>query len=317
MRTSRHTPVGTALLLFSLCLLAGACGNEAIAPAPTSQPTALEITPVDSNGLSPTGDKESDTEADALLEAVHERGVLRVATESNYPPQSQLNPDGTWEGFDIEVAREIAHRMGVNVEFRDMTFDVLVAGSWNDRWDVNVGSMTVTPKRTRVLLFTDPYYYTPATFVVHKDSTLTQIEELDGKAVGVGAETTYQDYLNNKLVLAGEDTIPPPPNATTQLYETDLLALQDLALGEGVRLDAVLTALPTAHYAIASGEPFKVLGEPIFYEELAVALDRHSSLPSDSLQKEMSRIIAEMRSDGTLTRLSKRFYGIDITTRPR
>lgn len=110
-----------------------------------------------------------------LLAQVQERGVLRVSTDSNYRPQSYLNPDGSWEGFDVDVAREIAKRLGVKAEFLDINFDVITAGSWNGRWDVNVGSMTVTAERQKALLFTIPYYYTPASFVVHQASTLTDI----------------------------------------------------------------------------------------------------------------------------------------------
>ncbi|NJO06396.1 MAG: transporter substrate-binding domain-containing protein [Chloroflexaceae bacterium] len=250
-----------------------------------------------------------------MLTDVQERGVLRVSTDSNYAPQSFLNPDGTWEGFDIEVAREVANRLGVDVEFLDISFDVITAGSWNDRWDVNIGSMTVTADRAEVLYFSTPYYYTPAAFVVHADSALTSVDELAGLTVGVGAATTYLAYLNGDLQLEGEEIVIDAPAATPQVYDTDLLALQDLALGDGVRLDAALTALPTAQNAIDNGEPLKILGEPVYYEALAVALDQSSSLAATSLQQEISRIVEEMREDGTLTTLSEQFYGVDIATK--
>ena len=102
-------------------------------------------------------------EPDGHFAAVCEAGVIVVSTDPAYPPQSFLNEEtGDYEGFDIDVAREIATRLGVDVEFTDPTFDAVVAGGWNGRWDMSVGSVTVTEERTAVLDFTQPYYFTPA-----------------------------------------------------------------------------------------------------------------------------------------------------------
>ncbi len=251
--------------------------------------------------------------ASDLLAEVKQRGKLLVSTDANYKPQSFKNPDNTWEGFDVDVAREIAKRLGVEPEFLNISFDVVTAGSWNGRWDINVGSMTVTTERKQALLFTSPYYYTPAAFVVHKDSTATSIDELAGKQIGVGSATTYQSYLEGKLTLEGEQILKAAPQGTTKIYETDQLALQDLALGNGTRLDAVVTALPTAEDAIKNGQPLKILGTPVYYEALAVALDQKSPAEAQSLQAEISKIVDQMRQDGTLTALSQKYYGIDLT----
>lgn len=292
--------IAPVILLIAAALLAACGGATPGGAAPTAAPTTA--------GEAPSG-------GDDLLAEVRSRGRLLVATDSNYAPQSFRTPDGAWEGFDIDVAREIASRLGVEVEFLDINFDVVTAGSWNGRWDINVGSMTITPGRREVLLFTTPYYYTPAAFAVHNDSSLTAVSELEGTTIGVGAATTYLDYLNGSLVLEGEEILVPAPAATTQVYDTDLLALQDLSLGDGTRLNAVLTALPTIENAISNGQPIKVLGEPVYYEALAVALDKSSAKDSQSLADEISRVIEEMRADGTLTRLSEQYYGVDIATK--
>jgi polar amino acid transport system substrate-binding protein len=246
---------------------------------------------------------------------VKKRGKLIVSTDANYKPQSFKNSDGSWEGFDIDVAKEVAKRLGVEVEFLDINFDIITAGSWNGRWDMNVGSMTVTPDRKKVLYFTTPYYYTPAAFAVHKDSKTASIDELAGKKVGVGASTTYLDYLNGTLALEGEQILKPAPKADAKVYDTDQLALEDLALGDGNRLDAVLTALPTIQDAIKDGKPFKVLGDPVYYEDLAAAFDQKSSVDSKPLADAISTIIDDMHKDGTLTALSMKYYGIDLTTK--
>jgi ABC-type amino acid transport substrate-binding protein len=110
-------------------------------------------------------------ETDGHLAAVCEAGVIVVSTDPAYPPQSFLNEEtGEYEGFDIDVAREIGTRLGVDVEFTDPTFDAVVAGNWGGRWDMSVGSVTVTTERMEVLDFTQAYYYTPAQLSVYDDS---------------------------------------------------------------------------------------------------------------------------------------------------
>lgn len=100
---------------------------------------------------------------DGQLAEICEAGIIVVSTDPAYPPQSFLNEQtGEYEGFDIDVAREIGERLGVEVEFTDPTFDAVVAGNWGGRWDMSVGSVTVTEERREVLDFTQPYYYTPA-----------------------------------------------------------------------------------------------------------------------------------------------------------
>ncbi len=102
-------------------------------------------------------------DVDGHLADVCEAGVLVVSTDPAYPPQSSLNPDtGEYEGFDIDVAQEIADRLGVELELTDPSFDAVVAGNWGGRWDVSVGSVTVTEERRAALDFTQPYYFTPA-----------------------------------------------------------------------------------------------------------------------------------------------------------
>ncbi|MEM8530818.1 MAG: transporter substrate-binding domain-containing protein [Chloroflexota bacterium] len=339
MERSGRKAVNVLLMLFIVALIA-ACGQggtgdapaggevapadeatdtdaqeEAAEPAAEETEAAPEEEAASEEEAAPEGeDAESEGSGD-LLSEVQGRGTLLVATDSNYAPQSFKNPDDTWEGFDIDVAREIANRLGVEIEFLDISFDVVTAGSWNDRWDINVGSMTVTPERQESLIFTAPYYYTPAAFTVHADSTASSLEDLASLTIGVGAATTYSDYLEGGLTLVDEEILTEPPAAEIQVYDTDLLAIQDLALGDGARLDAALTALPTIQNAIDEGQPIKVLGDPVYYEQLAVALDQSSSFDPQTLADEISQIVEEMRSDGTLTELSNQYYGVDITTK--
>jgi polar amino acid transport system substrate-binding protein len=242
-------------------------------------------------------------------------GVLRVSTDPAYPPQSSLDEKtGKWEGFDIDVATEIAKRLGVKVEWKTPAWDTITAGHWNGRWDVSVGSMTVTPERAQVLYFTPAYYYTPAGLAVYKtNTTFTDPSQLSGKKIGVCGDCTYEKYLEQTLQIPGYKIDFKISNPDIHTYDTDTTAIEDLSLGDGVRLDAVMSAVPTLEQAIKDGKPIKMLGQPLFFEPLAVAIDRSSTLDPTSLVKKIGDIITAMHNDGTLTRLSMKWYGTDLT----
>ena len=145
------------LLLIGLVVLAliAACGGAAPEPAAEEQAPAEEAAPAEEEApaeeAAPAEEEapaeEAPAAADDLLAKVLAEGVIRVSTDPNYAPQSLLKPDGTFEGFDIETATEIAKRLGVEVEFVTPEWDAITAGNWGDQWDMSVGSMTITKPR--------------------------------------------------------------------------------------------------------------------------------------------------------------------------
>ena len=317
MRTThRRTPRGLIALgaLAASSVLLVACGgggssttSSSAAPAPETSAAATSEAPAESSEPAPA--------ADGLLGQILETGVLRVSTDPAYPPQSSYDEaTGEWQGFDIDVANEIATRMGVVTQWETPSWDVITAGNWNDRWDISVGSMSITEERAQVLDFSEPYYFTPAGVAVAADSDITAIDQLSGKRIGVCGACTYEYYLTRTLAIPGfafEFLVPEDVEIVT--YDTDTTAIQDLKLG---RVDAVVSAVPTLEEAIKKGKEIKLVGDPVFLEPLAVAADKSSSLPVDSLVAELNRIIAEMHADGTLSELSMKWYGVDITKGP-
>ncbi|HSL11405.1 MAG TPA: transporter substrate-binding domain-containing protein [Actinomycetota bacterium] len=253
---------------------------------------------------------------DDLLARIQDEGVIRVSTDPAYPPQSSLNEEtGEYEGFDIDVATEIANRLEVEIEWETPAWNAITSGGWSDRWDMSVGSMTVTAERAEVLDFSPAYYYTPASVAVHADNTSIQdlTTDLDGKQIGVCGSCTYDFWLQGALDIPGYefDYVVDDPQIRT--YDTDSTAIQDLSLGDGVRLDAVISATPTLQGAIDKGRPIKLVGDPVFSEPLAVAFDKSAPLDNARLLEEVGRIIEEMHADGTLTDLSMKWYGEDLT----
>lgn len=249
-----------------------------------------------------------------VLNEILAAGVIKVSTDANYAPQSFLNDKGELEGFDISVAKEAAKRLGVKVKFITPDWDLITAGKWGKRWDLSIGSMTPTVERMNALHFTMPYYSTPAQFAVHKDNTtIKSLKDLAGKRIGVGTETTYDRYINKDLELVGVKIEYQDWSAgKITTYPTDANAIEDLALGDGVRIDAVITAKPTIFEAMKAGCgggcPLKMLGDPVYYEILSFALDKSRS-NSESLLKKLNEILTSMYKDGTLEDLSMQFYG--------
>jgi polar amino acid transport system substrate-binding protein len=179
--------------------------------------------------------------------------------------------------------------------------------------------MTDTVEREKLFDFTPSYYYTPAGIAVASSNTSVQdlSTDLDGKKICVGSSTTYEDYLKKDLVLGSG---APPfdfviDDAQIQTYNTDTDALDNLALGDGVRCDAAMTATPTiAQYVTDSGGKVKQVGDPLYYEPLSVAFDKDDPVDNASLVQAVSDIIDEMHADGTLTELSMKWYNTDLTT---
>ena len=248
-----------------------------------------------------------------LLSTICEAGTIRVATDPAYPPQSELLPDGSFEGFDIDVALRIGEELGVDVEFATPDFAEVVAGGWAERFDISVGSVTITEERDGVLDFTVPYYYTPAQMTATIDSGITDLDGLAGEVICTGEATTYQSWIEGTLTLIGApEPTAPPEGATVTTFSTDTECADAIASGR-TDFTGWLTSITTAQAAIANDAPFVEVGDPVFFEPLAVATDK-SAPEHTALQAELDRIIEEMHSDGSLTALSEEWFdGVDYT----
>lgn len=274
--------------------------------------------------------QSTQSQLDKLAE-IQERGKLVVSIDPAYPPQSEINSTATraldtnctadqltaseLSGFDVAVAVEIAKRLGVEACFVTPDWMQITSGNWQDRWDISVGSMAITPERMKSLSFTQPYYATPATFFVHSDNTnYSNPSDLSGRKIGVCSGCTYQFYLEGTLSLPGQEIDYTVKNAEVIEYATEGLALQELALGNGVKLDAVLVGSPTGKQAILKGLPIKQLGDPVYLEYLAAAADKNQVHDPSSFLNRVTEIIQQMHRDGTLLNLSKQYYGEDLTT---
>ncbi|MGZ9226483.1 MAG: transporter substrate-binding domain-containing protein [Anaerolineales bacterium] len=267
------------------------------------------------------------------LEAIKQRGYILVSTDPNYEPQSFLNTEGSrpsdtkcpadtlttaeMQGFDVDAAKAIGEGLGVETCFATPSWDAITAGSWADKWDVSVGSMTVLTGRQEVLDFSVPYYYSPAVVAVRADSGITSVEGLSGQAICAGTATTYEawagnDFTNPNSPPESSILIKAPADVTVVPLETDQECAQAIEAGREDFI-AYATSGTVVDANIAAGMPVAKLEAPIYYEQLAAAFDKSSNLSNDTLRAEVDRIFTAMHDDGRLSELSNQWFGVDIT----
>ncbi|HYM53098.1 MAG TPA: transporter substrate-binding domain-containing protein [Candidatus Dormibacteraeota bacterium] len=302
MKAKRYAaPFFVGLLLLAACQTGGSpsAGESAAESAASSAGAGLVC----------------DGEVDGYLARICEAGKIVAFTDPAYPPASSINEEtGEYEGFDIDVTNYIAARLGVEVEYTTPAFDAVVAGDWAERWDIAVGSVTVTEDRKEILDFTVPYYFTPAQMATFEESTIQSIDDFAGTTVCVGEATTYLDWMEGSLTLppeAGEVAAVPDGVVSTTL-PTDIDCADSWASGR-TDFEGWISGLPIVEGAIADDYAIRKVGDPIFYEPLAVCFDK-SVEDRESLVAAVNQIVQDMHDDGTLTTMSETWFdGIDLT----
>ena len=273
------------------------------------------------------------SQATDLLGAIKERGYILISTDPNYAPQSFLNTEGKrpadtkcpsdalttaeMQGFDVDVAISVGDALGVETCFATPGWDTLTAGNWANKWDMSVGSMTITTERQKVLDFSVPYYYTPAVVAVLADSGITSLDQLAGKAICAGVSTTYETWLNGGDLGLPASSIyaQHPADITVVPLDSDQECAQALAAGR-TDFQAYATSVTVVNANIAAGIPVMQVGKSVYSEDLAAAFDKASTLPTATLRAEVDKLFTAMHSDGRLSDLSTKWFSEDLTKVP-
>lgn len=277
------------ILTTMLAAVLAACGSSASTTASSSPSSSSSTSSVEQIlGHAPTG----------LAQQIVTNGYFTAANDANYAPQSIVKKDGSLVGFDVDVAKRTAELLGLNVKFQNPAWDSIPTGLQTGRFDVSIGSMTITPEREKTLAFTEPYYYTPAVVITNVGTPgLDTVKSLAGKTIGTAAGSTYYDWLQANT------------SAKIKSYDSSVTSMTDLARK---RLDGVMTAAPTAQQAIAAGQPFQLTGKPFFYEDLGMSM----KLGEADWLAMLNYAVKTMHEDGSLTAMSKKWYnGLDLTVK--
>jgi polar amino acid transport system substrate-binding protein len=274
-------------------------------------------------GEEPTAQASGDPSTDKLAQVLA-RGRLILFTDLKYPPQSfgvkgAERPADTKcaaneitapevSGYDAETGKLVAKALGVEPCFVTASWTEVTGGNWGDRWDLAYGSGAVEYSRMEVLYMTQPYYSTPTPFFVPRSSKAKQPSDLDGKKVGACAGCTMEKYLRGTLKLPGppvEQLVADPEIVT---FDTEVPGLKATAKG---KVAAFLCSEPVGEGAIAEGAALRKLPAPAYYSNKTGYVDKESGLALGPFIERVNEIVAARHEDGTLARLSKKFFGKD------
>ena len=251
--------------------------------------------------------------AGETLDRVKENKELIAVMDQSYPPYSFLNDKNEEDGFDVDVVKEIAKRLGVTAKIQTPSWEVITAGHWRGRWDICICSMTPDEKKAKVLDFVAPYYSAPAVLITNATgSAINKVSDIDGKRIAIEQGSSYERYLQKDLVIGfGAKPIQYPFKQVQALpYSSEDLAYQDLALGYGKRVDAIVSNLVTANKRISANPgKYQIIGQPLYEEPNWVAVDKGDQEWNNTIKQ----IISDLHRDGTLKKLSLKWVGNDIT----
>jgi cystine transport system substrate-binding protein len=228
-----------------------------------------------------------------LLAEVKARGVLRVANTQTNPPWSFRDERNEVVGYDADVARELAKRMGIpKVEFIQSTYQAFILGVQTDKYDMVVSGQTITDERKKQVDFSEPYQVNGVSiFVNAANQTIRSKEDLPGKRIAVTAGTTNEQQARQI------------PNAEVKTYENGTLALTDVGIG---RADASLISRFLGSYlAEKNNLRVKPLQGFLTLEVNAMSFKKGEA----AFKAEVDRALAAMIADGTLSRISKQWLG--------
>ena len=232
------------------------------------------------------------------LSSIQKSGKLVVALEGAWQPWSYHDTSDTLVGYDVEVSRAIAEKLGVEPEYVESDWDSLFAGMDAGRYDLVCNGVEITEERSKTYDFTAPYGYIHTALAVKKDNdTITSFEDLNGKTTANSLASTYMELAESY-------------GATVQGIDTLEETIQLLTAG---RIDATLNA-DVSFYDYLNVHPdadFKIVAQTEEASHVAIPLRKGDE--TASLLEAINNAIDELRADGTLTELSERYFGQDIS----
>jgi putative amino-acid transport system substrate-binding protein len=226
---------------------------------------------------------------------------IRVGMSGGYFPFTFVEQDEL-QGFEVDVMNAVAEEIGRPVEFMTMSFSGLIGALESGRIDTVANQITITPEREAAFLFTQPYVIDGAQVVVQEgDAEINGVEDLRGRSVAVNLGSNFEQLLRE---------LPYADELDIRTYESNLE--QDVALG---RVDAfVMDRVSSALVIQETDLPLQLAGEP--FSEIRNALPFRNDEEGQALRDEVDAAITALREDGTLTEISTKWFGTDITAAP-
>ncbi len=254
------------------------------------------------SGTESSAGTESDagqTQGDDLLAQIKSSGKIVFAMEGNWAPWTYHDESGELVGFDTEVGKMIAEKLGVEAEFVEGEWEGLFMGLDNGRYDAVINGVEVTDERAEKYDFSDPYGYIHTALIVKNSNTdIQSFEDLNGKTTANSLNSTYQFLAQDY---------------GAEVQNVDSLA-ETMEMVLSGRVDATLNA-DVSFYEYMSQQPAAELKVVALTEDASlVAIPMRKGAETESLRAAVNEALGELRDSGELAAVSEKYFGSDITS---
>jgi cystine transport system substrate-binding protein len=231
------------------------------------------------------------------LQKIKDAGVINVGLEGTYPPFSFVDESGKLSGFEVEFSEALAKELGVKVKLQPTKWDGILAALESKRLDAVINQVTISEERKKKYDFSEPYTISgiQALTLKKNEGTIKTVDDLAGKKVGVGLGTNYEQWLKDNQ-----------SKAIIKTYDDDPSKFQDLRVG---RIDAILIDRLAALEYAKKAKDTVAAGEAFSRQEAGVALRKGEP----ELLAAVNKAIDKLRADGTLKKLSEKYFNADVT----
>lgn len=250
-----------------------------------------------------TNNEENSAEEDNSWQNVEEEGQLTVATSGTLYPSSFYNDDNELVGYDVDVAKEVADRLDVDIEFEEYNVDGQISSLQNENTDFAANDFSLNSDREENFLLSSPIKYSFASLIVREedDSGIASLEDLEGKKAAGEPNTSYMraaEQYGAELVTYD--------NATNEQYLTDVAnGRTDTVVNDYYLQKMTTEALPDVPVKILDDVYFNLDHNGFLFEKEHVAL-----------HEKVNEVLAEMKDDGTLKEISEEYFDADVSEKP-
>jgi polar amino acid transport system substrate-binding protein len=233
---------------------------------------------------------------DRSLEKVTEQGFFVLGLDDSFPPMGFRNEAGDIDGFDIDLAREVADRLGVELQLRPVDWDGVILSLNKGDIDMVWNGMTITESRKEKINFSKPYLANRQIIVVREDGDVTSKADLAGKVVGIQLGSSSEEAVSGEPeVLAGFREL--------KKYSNNIEALMDLAAGRSSAV--VLDEIVGRYYIAKRPGIYTVLSDNFGSEEYGIGFRK----ADNAFREAVDKALDDMRADGAAAEISKKWFG--------
>jgi cystine transport system substrate-binding protein len=231
----------------------------------------------------------------SFYQTIKDKGEITIGTEGTYPPFSYHDANDKLTGFDVEIATEVAKRLGVKPKFIETKWSGMLAGLDDKRYDMVANEVGVTPDRQQKYLFSDPYIVSKAALIVKKGSPIKTFQDLKGKRVA-------QSLTSNYLTIAQKyGAVNTPVDGFNQAVDLITSGRVDATVNDSLSYLDLKKHKPDL--------PLVIVDQQSNASNSAFLLRKGS----DELVKNINKALSDMKKDGTYLKISKKYFGQDVS----